>query len=181
MLEEGKKAPAFSLAWTEGGETSLADFAGKWLVLYFYPKDDTSGCTREAQQFSAAAKELKKRGAVVVGVSKDTVASHCKFRDKYGLGFPLASDPDAKTIAKYGAWGEKNNYGKKYMGIIRSTVIISPDGVVGRVFPKVKVDGHAAKVLEALDELRGASKPKPAAKARAKAKAPALTRKATRK
>lgn len=175
MLVEGKKAPAFSLASSEGGDLSLADYAGKWLVLYFYPKDETSGCTREAHDFRDAGKELKKRGAAVVGVSRDSIASHCRFRDKHDLDFPLASDPDAKMIEKYGAWGEKNNYGKKYMGIIRSTVIVSPDGVVARVFPKVKVDGHAAAVLAALDELRGG------AKGSKTSKAPALTRKATRK
>lgn len=171
MLEQGKKAPAFTLASSDGGDVTLADFAGKWLVVYFYPKDETPGCTREAHEFRDAAKELKKRGAVVVGVSRDSIASHCKFRDKHELDFPLLSDPDTKMIAKYGAWGEKSNYGKKYMGIVRSTVIVSPDGVVARVFPKVKVDGHAAEVLAALDELRGGGKPGKAARpSRAKAR-----------
>ena len=178
MLEEGKKAPPFSLASSEGGEVSLADFSGRWLVLYFYPKDETGGCTREAHEFRDASKELKKRRASVVGVSRDSIASHCRFRDKHALDFPLASDPDAKTIAKYGAWGEKNNYGKKYMGIIRSTVIVSPDGVVAHVFPKVKADGHAAQVLAVLDDLAGGARSAKPTKSR---KAPALTRKATRK
>src|SRR5688572_18676995 len=113
---EGKKAPAFTLDSCERGKVKLSDLAGKWVVLYFYPKDDTPGCTVEAQEFRAAKKTLEKQGAVVLGVSKDSLASHEKFRNKYGLGFDLLSDPDAKTIEKYGAWGEKNMYGKKSMG-----------------------------------------------------------------
>lgn len=153
MIEEGKKAPAFKLVGDDGEKHSLSDYAGKNVVLYFYPKDSTPGCTVEAQAFNAALPKLAKLGAVVLGVSKDSTASHCKFRDKYGLKFPLLSDPEGTTIEKYGAWGEKNLYGKKSMGIIRSTVIIGKDGKVAKVFPKVKVAGHDEAVLEALKAL----------------------------
>ncbi len=153
MIEEGKKAPAFKLVGDDGEKHSLSDYAGKNVVLYFYPKDNTPGCTIQAQAFNAALPKLAKLGAVVLGVSKDSTESHCKFRDKYSLKFPLLSDPDGSTIEKYGAWGEKNLYGKKSMGIIRSTVIIGKDGKVARVFPKVKVAGHDEKVLEALKAL----------------------------
>ena len=150
MVEEGRKAPAFTLESSEGETVSLGDFKGKTVILYFYPKDDTPGCTREAQGFRDALAKIKRRNAVVLGVSRDTTASHCRFRDKYGLNFPLLSDPDAKVIRAYGAWGEKNMYGKKSEGIIRTTVVIDPEGKVAKVFPRVKVDGHVEKVLEAL-------------------------------
>lgn len=150
MLKEGAKAPAFSLEADSGETVSLADFAGKNVVIYFYPRDSTPGCTREAEAFRDVAAQLKKKNAVVLGVSKDSIASHCKFRDKYKLNFPLLSDPDGAMIEKYGAWGEKVLYGKRSMGIIRSTVIVAPDGKVKKVFPKVKVDGHAEEVLAAL-------------------------------
>jgi peroxiredoxin Q/BCP len=152
MLKEGSKAPAFKLPSSEhdGDVISLADYAGKTVVLYFYPRDNTPGCTREAEAFRDAAAALKKKNAVVLGVSKDSVASHCKFRDKYALNFPLLSDPDGKVIEAYGAWGEKTLYGKKSMGVIRTTVIIGPDGKVKKIFPKVKVDGHADEVLAAI-------------------------------
>ncbi len=153
-LAPGKKAPPFKLESSEG-TVSNADFAGKWLVLYFYPRDLTPGCTTEAMAFRDARAALKKRGAVVVGVSKDSVASHQKFAQKCELDFPLLSDPEGKVIRAYGAWGEKVLYGKKSEGILRSTVIIDPDGKVARVFEKVKVAGHADAVLAALDELRG--------------------------
>jgi len=153
MIEEGKKAPAFSLAASTGGKLSLADFAGKPLVLYFYPRDDTPGCTTEANEFQAAAARLEKLGAAVVGVSKDSVETHCKFSAKYGLAFPLLSDPDANVIDEYGAWGEKNLYGKKSLGIIRTTVLIDGEGIVRKIFPKVRVSGHVDKVLEALAAL----------------------------
>jgi thioredoxin-dependent peroxiredoxin len=152
MIQEGKQAPAFTLTTDQGEKISLASFKGKQLVLYFYPKDDTPGCTLEAQDFSKARARLDKLGAVVVGVSKDSVESHCKFRDKHRLRVTLASDPDAKVIEKYGAWGEKNMYGKKSMGIIRSTVIVGPDGTVKKVFRRVKVAGHVDAVLAALKE-----------------------------
>ena len=154
-IAEGKKAPAFALPASNGAEPSakplkLSDFAGKKLVLYFYPRDSTPGCTTEANEFQAAAAKLKKLNAVVVGVSKDTVASHCKFSTKYALAFPLLSDPDGKVIEAYGAWGEKSLYGKKSMGVIRSTVLIDEAGVVRKIFPKVRVNGHVDAVLDAL-------------------------------
>ena len=159
MLEEGKAAPAFSLLSAGGDKVSLASLLGGGkgtsVVVYFYPRDDTPGCTREAQAFSAALPKLAKLGAVVVGISKDTVESHCKFRDKYKLKFPLLSDPERKAIEAYGAWGEKNNYGKKSMGIVRTTVIVGSDGKVKKVFSKVKVDGHVDKVLAVLEDLAG--------------------------
>jgi len=150
MLEEGKKAPAFTLASSEGDKVSLADFKGKKVILYFYPKDDTPGCTREAEGFRSALPKIKKKNAVVLGVSRDSVESHCKFIDKYDLNFPLLSDPDGKVLRAYGAWGEKNMYGKKTEGVLRTTVIIDGEGKVEKVFPRVKVDGHVDKVLAAL-------------------------------
>jgi peroxiredoxin Q/BCP len=153
MIEEGKKAPAFTLAGDDGEKHALSDFAGKNVVLYFYPKDDTPGCTLEAQAFTSALGKLSKLNAVVLGVSKDSVESHCKFRDKHKLKVKLLSDPDAKVIEKYGAWGEKNMYGKKSMGIIRSTVIIDQAGKVAKIFRRVKVAGHDKAVLEALASL----------------------------
>jgi thioredoxin-dependent peroxiredoxin len=150
MLEAGKKAPAFKLESSEGDTVSLDDFKGKTVVLYFYPKDDTPGCTRQAQGFRDALSKLKKKGAVVLGVSRDSIKSHCSFRDKYDLNFPLLSDPDGKVLRAYGAWGEKNMYGKVTEGVLRTTVVIGPDGKVTKVFPRVKVDGHVDKVLAAL-------------------------------
>ena len=150
MIAEGKKAPAFSLDSSEGEKVSLASLAGKTVVLYFYPKDNTPGCTIEAQQFREHLSAFKKRGAIVLGVSKDSVASHCKFRDKFELNFALLSDPTGAMIEAYGAWGEKNMYGKKSMGIVRSTVVVGPDGKVLKHYPKVKADGHAAQVLAEL-------------------------------
>jgi len=150
MLKEGQKAPAFKLPADDGRTLSLADFAGRTVVLYFYPRDNTPGCTVEAEGFRDVARELAKKNAVVVGVSKDSIASHCKFRDKFRLNFPLLSDADGAVLEKYGAWGEKVLYGKKSMGIIRSTVVIGPDGKIKKLFAKVKVDGHAEEVLAAL-------------------------------
>jgi peroxiredoxin Q/BCP len=153
MLKEGAKAPAFSLESDAGEKVKLSDFSGRWLILYFYPKDSTPGCTREAQGFSAVAKKIEKMGAAVVGVSKDSVKSHCSFRDKYELTIPLLSDPELKAHEAYGAYGEKTMYGKKVMGTIRSTFVIDPKGKVAKVFPSVKVDGHVEKVIETLKEL----------------------------
>ena len=150
MLEEGKKAPAFTLASSDGEKVSLGDFKGQKVILYFYPKDDTPGCTREAEGFRAALPKIKKKNAVVLGVSRDSVESHCKFIDKYSLNFPLLSDPDGKVLRAYRAWGEKNMYGKKTEGVLRTTVIIDGEGKVEKVFPRVKVDGHVDKVLAAL-------------------------------
>ena len=157
MLKEVNKAPACSLPSTDkggAGKVSLKDLAGQAVVLFFYPKDMTSGCTTEALDFTAASRKLKNRGAVVLGVSKDSLERHDKFIAKNNLNFALLSDEDGKVIEKYGAWGEKNNYGKKYMGIIRTTVIIDPAGKVAKVFPKVRVKGHVDAVLAALDEVR---------------------------
>lgn len=147
-LDAGEKAPDFEMAGAHG-PVRLADFAGKALVLYFYPKDDTSGCTKEAQEFSALAAEFAAAGAEVLGVSKDTVASHAKFTAKYGLAIPLGSDPEGAAIEAYGAWVEKSMYGRKYMGIERSTFLIGPDGVIRKAWRKVKVPGHAQEVLAA--------------------------------
>src|SRR5512137_564960 len=153
MIEEGKKAPEFELASSEGGEVSLKDLKGKTVVLYFYPKDDTPGCTREACAFRDSQGALKKQGVVVLGVSGDSLASHEKFRTKYKLNFPLLSDPDKAVAKKYGAWGEKVLYGKKTVGMIRSTFVIDGEGAVRKVFPRVKVDGHAEQVMEAVKAL----------------------------
>ena len=150
MIEVGKKAPAFSLPASTGGKVALADYAGKRLVLYFYPRDDTPGCTTEAKEFEAASDKLEELSASVVGISKDSLESHAKFCTKYKLAFPLLSDPEGKTIEKYGAWGEKNMYGKKSMGIVRTTVVIDEKGVVRKVFTKVRVNGHVEAVLETL-------------------------------
>lgn len=152
MLEAGKKAPAFSVVDHTGEKVKLADFAGKSVVLYFYPRDNTSGCTKEACAFRDAHAKLKKKGVVVLGVSPDTAASHVKFIEKQKLPFQLLVDDEHALAEKYGAWGEKNLYGRKSMGIIRSTFLIGPDGVLKKVWPKVKVDGHVDAVLEALDE-----------------------------
>ena len=151
----GQTAPDFSLPSQEGGKVSLKDFKGKWVVLYFYPKDDTSGCTAQACGFRDNYPVIEEKNAVVLGVSKDSIASHCKFRDKYDLNFPLLSDPDGKVLEKYGAWGEKNMYGKKSMGIIRSTVLIDPAGKVAHHWAKVKAAGHAEAVRAKIAELRG--------------------------
>jgi peroxiredoxin Q/BCP len=152
-IEEGKKAPAFSLKDDNGNTVKLADLAGKPVVLYFYPKDDTPGCTKQACAFRDQSAALKKSGAVVLGVSCDDRASHEKFRDKYQLNFPLLCDIDHKVAEKYGAWREKNMYGKKSMGIQRSTFLIGGDGRVKKLWKRVQVDGHDAQVLSALAEL----------------------------
>ncbi|MEW6432858.1 MAG: thioredoxin-dependent thiol peroxidase [Myxococcota bacterium] len=151
MIEEGKKAPAFSLKNQAGKTVKLADFAGQHVVLYFYPKDDTPGCTKEACDFRDGHAKLKKAGAVVLGVSPDDEKRHAKFREKYSLPFDLLADVDHEVAEKYGAWGEKSLYGRKFMGIIRSTFLIGPDGKVKKVWPRVKVDGHAGDVLAALN------------------------------
>lgn len=150
-IEEGKAAPAFTLKDGEGNPVSLKDFAGKDVILYFYPKDDTPGCTKEACGFRDSWKDLQKLGAVVLGVSADSAESHQKFTAKYKLPFPLLSDPDRKVMEKYGAWGEKMMYGKKTVGVIRSTVWIGKDGKVRRHWRKVaKAETHPAQVLALL-------------------------------
>ena len=150
MITEGTKAPDFALRDADGNLWTLADFKGSAFVLYFYPRDDTPGCTVEACGFRDSRAEFAARGVKVVGVSPDTEASHDKFRRKHGLSFILLADPEKKAIAAYGAWGEKTMYGKKMMGVIRSTFVISADGVVKKAFPKVTPAGHAEKVLAAL-------------------------------
>jgi thioredoxin-dependent peroxiredoxin len=157
-VEEGTQAPAFTLTADDGSKVKLADLKGSPVVLYFYPADDTPGCTKEACAFRDRAAELKKLGAKVYGVSPDDVASHVKFRDKFKLNFPLLADPDHKVAQAYGAWREKNMYGNKKMGIARSTFLIGPDGVVKKSWKAVKVDGHDEQVLAALKELAAAAK-----------------------
>lgn len=152
-IEVGKKAPAFTLTAQDGKKIKLSDLKGSPVVLYFYPKDDTPGCTKEACAFRDRKAELEKLGAKVLGVSPDTVESHVKFRDKYSLNFPLLADPDHAVAEKYGAWREKSMYGKRFMGIQRSTYLIDADGQVAQVWPNVKVDGHDDQVLEALKNL----------------------------
>ncbi len=149
-LTIGAPAPAFSLPADDGATVSLAKLRGKRVVLYFYPKDDTPGCTRESCDFQANLGALSKSGAVVLGVSRDGAAAHQRFRAKYGLTFPLLTDADRAVHEAYGAWGTKNMYGKKVEGVIRTTVLIDEAGNVARVFSPVKVDGHAAAVLAAL-------------------------------
>ena len=149
-LEVGNRAPAFNLPSDEGGKVSLAGLKGKNVILYFYPKDDTSGCTAEACDFRDNWKAVQAAGAVVLGVSPDGLASHGKFRAKYSLPFPLLADEDHAVAEAYGAWGEKSMYGRKYHGILRSTFIIGPDGRIAHIFRKVKPKGHAGEVLDAL-------------------------------
>jgi peroxiredoxin Q/BCP len=152
-IEAGQRAPAFTLTADDGEKVRLADLKGSPVVLYFYPRDDTPGCTREACSFRDQRVELKKLGAKVLGISTDSVESHGKFRDKYDLNFPLLADPDHQVAEKFGAWREKNMYGKKSMGIQRSTFLIDADGKVVKVWKAVKVDGHDAQVIAALREL----------------------------
>jgi peroxiredoxin Q/BCP len=152
-IQVGKAAPTFTLPDADGRSVSLADFAGKDVILYFYPRDDTPGCTKEACGFRDSWKEIQKRGAIVLGVSPDSAESHRKFAGKYKLPFLLLSDPDKKVMTRYGAWGEKMMYGKKTTGVIRSTVWIGPDGKVKRHWARVaKAEAHPDQVLEALRE-----------------------------
>ncbi len=150
MLQEGTIAPDFTLAADGGGEVSLSSYRGKKVVLYFYPKDDTPGCTTEACSFRDDYADLVRAGAVVLGVSPDTVKSHDKFKLKYELPFALLSDPDHAVTELYGAWGEKKMYGRTYMGVLRSTFIIDEGGKIIKVFPNVKPKGHSEQVLAAL-------------------------------
>jgi peroxiredoxin Q/BCP len=165
-LTVGQPAPTFTLPSSDGGTLALDDLRGSIVVLYFYPRDNTPGCTIEAQEFNAALPGLKALGAVVLGASRDSIKSHCSFRDKFGLGFPLLSDADGAVLTAYGAWGEKLMYGKPVTGIIRSTVIIDRDGRVARVFPKVGAKGHAADVVAAVEALNAAPAKQPAAAAK---------------
>ncbi|HRZ09164.1 MAG TPA: thioredoxin-dependent thiol peroxidase [Gemmatimonadales bacterium] len=149
-LGPGAKAPAFRLSSDAGAPVALKDFAGRPVVLYFYPKDDTSGCTTEACEFRDSWRAVQAAGAVVLGVSPDGVASHQKFKKKYELPFTLLADEDHAVAEAYGAWGEKSMYGRKYFGVLRKTYIIDARGKIARVFDKVKPRGHAAEVLAAL-------------------------------
>ena len=149
-LKIGNRAPEFSLADATGAKIRLGDFKGRWVVLYFYPKDDTSGCTLEAREFSKAAKDFKAASAIVVGVSKDNVASHDRFKAKHRLALTLASDEDTETAKAYGVWVKKSMYGRQYMGMERATFLIDSRGLIRRIWRKVKVPGHVADVLNAV-------------------------------
>lgn len=150
MLKVGIKAPAFSLLNQNGEKISLKDFLGKKIVLYFYPKDNTSGCTKEACNFRDAFPKFKKTDAIILGISPDSVDSHKKFAEKYQLNFNLLADEEKKVVQLYGVWKEKSMYGRKYMGVERTTFIIDEKGRIKNIFTKVKVDGHDKEVLEAL-------------------------------
>ena len=154
-IEVGKKAPAFTLTADDGKKVKLSDLKGSPVVLYFYPRDDTPGCTKEACAFRDRQAEMEKLGAKVLGVSPDTVQSHVKFRDKFHLNFPLLADPDHAVAEKYGAWREKNMYGKKSMGVQRSTYLIDAAGKVAKVWQRVQVDGHDEEVIAAIQSLEG--------------------------
>lgn len=150
MLEVGTKAPNFTLSDKDGNKISLSDFSGKKVVLYFYPRDNTPGCTRQACAFAESYEQFKNLDAVVIGVSKDSVTSHIKFAEKYSLPFILLSDPEHSVIEEFGAWQEKKNYGKVSFGTVRSTFVIDENGVIEKVMPKVKPDTNAAEILEYL-------------------------------
>ena len=150
LLEVGTKAPAFTLPDQDGKMVSLKDFKGQKVVLYFYPKDNTPGCTKQACNFGELLPQFREKGAVVIGVSKDSVASHKKFQEKFGLPFTLLSDPELKVIQAYGVWQEKNMYGKKTMGVVRSTYLIDEKGVIVKAFGKVKAAENPQQMLEVL-------------------------------
>ncbi len=150
MLETGTKAPDFTLQDKDGKNISLSDFLGKKVILYFYPKDNTPGCTRQACAFAGLYNEFKEKGAEVIGISKDSVSSHIKFAEKYNLPFILLSDPELSAIKAYGVWQEKKLYGKTSMGVVRTSFIIDEKGVIERVMPKVKPDTNAADILAVL-------------------------------
>ena len=152
-VEVGQKAPDFSLPDHDGNTVSLQPFAGAPLVIFFYPKDDTSGCTAEAVAFSAMAPAFRAAGATVIGISPDSPKSHAKFREKHSLTVPLGSDETKSALQAYGVWAEKAMYGRKYMGVERTTILVGPDGTIVRIWPKVKVPGHVDEVLAAVVEL----------------------------
>ena len=151
LLEKGAKAPDFTLPDKKGEPVSLSDFLGKKVVLYFYPKDNTAGCTRQACAFAARFGDFEAKNAVVIGVSRDSAASHLKFAEKYELPFVLLSDPERQAIEAYGVWQEKKNYGKVTMGIVRTTYLIDETGVIEKVWPKVKPDDNAGEILAYLE------------------------------
>lgn len=150
MLEVGIKAPEFTLPDKDGNPVSLTDFAGQKVILYFYPRDNTPGCTRQACAFAGAYEDFREINAVVIGISKDSTASHQKFAEKHGLPFILLSDPERVAIEAYGVWQEKKNYGKVSMGVVRSTFVIDENGMIEKVMPKVKPDTNAAEILDYL-------------------------------
>jgi peroxiredoxin Q/BCP len=150
MIQEGQKAPDFTLKDEQGNDVSLSHFRGKKVVVYFYPKDDTPGCTKEACGFRDVYDRILEKGAVVVGISADSTTSHQKFKEKYDLPFYLLADPEKHAIQAFGAWGEKKRYGKAYEGIVRSTFVIDEEGTVAKAYPKVKPEQHAQEVLEVL-------------------------------
>ncbi len=152
-MKPGDEAVDFCLPDHEGKEHCLHDFRGKWIVLYFYPKDNTSGCTREAKEFTEMRDKFEKLNAVIIGISKDSPKSHAKFIEKHGLKILLLSDENHEILEKYGAWGKKKNYGKEYFGTIRSTFLIDPEGKIVHVWPKVRVNGHVENVLKKLEEV----------------------------
>jgi peroxiredoxin Q/BCP len=153
-IEEGKRAPNFCLENDEGKKVCLEDFKGKWIVLYFYPKDNTPGCTKEAEDFSERTDEFDKLNAVVLGVSPDSVESHRKFKEKRNLKVILLSDESKEILKTYGVWQKKKMYGREYFGVVRTTYLIDPEGTVKKVWKRVRVKGHADKVLETLRKLQ---------------------------
>lgn len=155
-LEEGKRAPAFTLPSTDGDKFRLTEHRGRWIIAYFYPKDLTPGCTTEAENFRDALDRFEDQGAVVVGISPDPMPQHEKFSAKLDLNFELLTDRDAKVASKYGVWRTKKNYGREYLGIVRSTFLIDPSGKIARVWDNIRVKGHVDKVLQALEEERSA-------------------------
>ncbi len=154
MVKVGEKAPDFKLKDQNGQEVSLSDFKGKWVVLYFYPKDNTPGCTKEAEDFTRLIENFEKLGTVVVGISPDSVESHRRFAEKRNLKVRLLSDPDHRVIESYGAWKLKKRFGKEYYGVVRSTFLIDPDGNVAHIWQNVRVKGHAEAVLQMVEELK---------------------------
>jgi peroxiredoxin Q/BCP len=155
MLEAGNKAPDFCLPNQDSEEICIRDFQGSWVILYFYPKDSTPGCTTEALDFTALKSEFEKLGAAIFGISPDSIKRHCNFIAKKELKITLLSDEDKEAAKAYGVWQLKKLYGKEYMGIVRSTFLVNPDGKIAHIWPKVKVKGHAQEVLEKLKELKG--------------------------
>jgi len=154
-LEVGNKAPNFTLPDQNGNSVRLDDFAGRWLVVYFYPRDDTPGCTIEAKEFTDSKKDFEENGATIMGVSPDNEAKHCKFIDKHGLKIDLLADCEKSMLSDYGVWQEKSMYGKTYMGVVRTTYLIDPDGNIAGAWTKVKAKGHADAVLKRLIDIRG--------------------------
>ena len=157
LPSEASPAPEIDLPTDNGGHFRLSDMRGETVLVYFYPKDDTSGCTKESCSLSENIKSFERLGCAVVGISKDSVKSHDKFKAKYDLQFALASDEHGDVCERYGVWAEKSMYGRKYMGIERTTFLIGPDGTIRKVWPKVKVDGHTEEIIAALEELKAAA------------------------